>query len=592
MKSKKQITLLLATLSLSSPLYANPIKDVLDNLARLNDEEKVDCSKMSNDQVAALCVEEVCGDPKKNPVILTKDTVGHFNSAEAIKKMDDAEAVIRKRKEDIDQYVKFIKEEQNKLKNLSDPEAIEDQEAQNIVKTIITDIAQEHKLLQVVNPSKVKDDKLKFIVPKKSPYYQIYQDVISKINVKENLLFATEINLQPDYETQYQIYLEKASKFQQELKERNLTTKYDFETSKASLEQSTNKRYIGDFYSRMVSDAKKLGISLERPLCDKECKKSLLTHFQKAPYFDAEKIVAEEQKKFDFEDAIAECRAAIAFNNIKAKDSQEIEKEWPKLIEKLKNNSSLKYSDHSKGLILDKIEKDLTVMFNVPPMNNNIDPLANTLGDLKPYETTNSESYSLATNKEFYTVATQTPRCTKIEKAASINDMVMYSTSHNTGTLVVSPFSCEHVHIGKEIMAHELGHAVSYIIGLTPGMSVETKADFKALRECSRKDKRTTKFPGFLSVHEGDKWTTEEDAADLFSFALSEDKQNFMGCALVIPNGEDYQGLRMRKSFFDTHSSGIQRLMVELQYKAPGKITEACGEVIKRSKAKITNKCI
>lgn len=592
MKSPKHIAFLFVALSFSYSLYANPIKEVLDKLSDLNNEEKVDCTKMSNDEVASLCVEEVCGDSKKNPVILTKDTVALYNSAEAIKKMDDAEASIRRRKEEIEEYVKFVTEEQKKLKALKNPDLIKDQEAQDIIKTIIGDIDREHNILQSIMPARVKNDKIKLTLPKKSPYYQVYQDVISHINVKENLEYAIELNIAPDYETQYQIYLEKAQKFQQELKERNLTTKYDFETSKASLEQSKNKNYVGDFYSRMLKDAKAQGISLERPVCDKTCKEHLITHFQKVPLFDPAKIVAEEQKKFDFEDAIAECRATIAFNNIKARDSQEIEKEWPKLLEKLKNNSSLKFSDHSKALILERINKDIQVLFNVPPMNNHVNPLANSLGSLKPYETGLSDSYELATNKSVYGLLTKTPRCNKVEKAVSINDMVMFDPTQNKGVLVVSPFSCEHVHIGKEVMAHELGHAVSYIIGFTPEMSSETRANFKTMRECSRQEKRTTKFPALVSTHEGDKWTTEEDTADLFSYALSEDKENFFGCALVIPSGEDYQGLRLRKSFFDTHSSGIQRLMVELQYKNPGKITEACGEVIKRSKARITNKCI
>lgn len=591
MKSTKPITLLLASLSLTSSIYANPIKDVVDTLSSLNNKEKVDCSKMSNDEVAALCVEEVCGDPNKNPVIVTKETVDKFNTDEVRKKMDEAEATIRQREKEVSAYMNFISEEQNKLKNLKDPNAIKDEDARDILKEIITDIKREHKLLQLANLGKSKDNTIKLKVPKKSPYYEVYQDIISKISIDENLEFAIKAKVSPDNETQYKIYLAKAVQYQEEAKARGLTPTYDFVRAIESAEK-TNKKYIDALYVDMLHSARSLGISLEKPVCNQECKQSLITYLKKAPYFSPTKIVAEEQKKFGIEDSIAECRAAIAFNNIKAKDSQEIEKEWPKLIERLKDNTSLKFSDHSKGIILNKIEKDLTVMFNVPPMNNHIDPLAGSIRELETPAGTLAESYNLATNEVYYSVATQTPRCTKINKAATINDMVMYEPSQNNGTLVVSPYSCEHAHLGKEIMAHELGHAVSYMIALTPEMSTETKANFKSLRECSRQDKRTTKFPGLISPHEGDKWTTEEDTADLFSFALSKDKENFMGCALVIPNGEEYQGLNMRKSFFDTHSSGIQRLMVELQYKNPSKITEACGEVIKRSKAKITNKCI
>lgn len=348
------------------------------------------------------------------------------------------------------------------------------------------------------------------------------------------------------------------------------------------------KAAVPHFYQRLIKEVHDLNLALEKPLCNEDCKKQIIQLLRsKEAYFDPLKIVEKEKEKFDIEDSIAECTAAIAFNNVTAKDTQQIQQEWPKLIERLSNNTSLGFSFHSKNVLLDKIKNDLSVHFNVSPLEKKVSPFTN-ITDGTPLEKkpSLSKAYSYLTNETQFKNAAKVPRCSGIQKVASLNDKIIYSTSSNTGELIVFPFSCEHTHIGKEIMAHELGHAVSYMMGLTPEMSVESKYHYKALRECS--DQNTPS--GLLSIG-NEKWTTEEDTADLFSYALSEDKENFMGCALVLPDGKEFQRLKMKKKFADPHSSSISRLMMELQYKNPAKISEACTEVIKRSKSLVKQKC-
>lgn len=587
---KHNLALLLTTLALTSSVHANPIKRLLEKFSSVNKEAKNDCAKMDNEEVAALCVQEICGDASKNPVFVDASNIDQFNNEETKKKIDNIERVISKRNEDIDKYARLIVEKQNELKKLTDPEQISDQDAEEILESITKRLKDKHKIVQKLVSS--KSDRIKLFVPRTSPYHKIYKDVISKINIKENLLFASSVYISPGYDVEYQIYQEKVSRFKEELKKKNLTTDYDFEGAQQTLQEKGPANTM-IHYEIMTDAAKTAGINLDKPVCDKECKQHLIQYLKTAPYLDPMAAVAKERKTFNLEDAIAECRAAEAFSNIRAKNDDEIKKEWPKLIERLKNNTSLKLSDHSKGLILDRINNDLNVQFNVPPESKQVVPFRDALGLMSlDEEKTLSDYYELATNEVTLKYATKSPRCSKPEKVGIINDFQLYLPPTDNGILIVSPFSCEHVHLGKEIMAHELGHAVSNFIAHSPNMSKETRENFIKLRECSRKEKRTTKLPVLVPRHEGDKWTTEEDTADLFSYAVSDDKENFMACALVMPDGKSYQELKMRKRFIDTHSSGIQRLMVELQYKNPEKITDACDEVIERSKSRITNKCL
>lgn len=539
MKTSKRIALLAVTLTLSTSAQANFLKDLFEKFGSINKEEKSECAKMDNDEVAALCVEEVCGDPTKHPVILNAETVKKYNTENTEKLMNEVEKEIRSKEARIEKLVELAVKSQGQIAAINDPSQLSDIDSKEILIKIIQEINEEHKLLQKINPFKSKGEKIKLIVPPNSPYSKIYKDVIAKINLEQH----------------------------------------------PSLREFVGAKSTG------------AGVNAEQEptLCSTECKQHLITYLKSRPAPSIEEIVKKEREKFDFEDSIAECRAAVSLNHVEAQNSEEIQKEWPKLIERLEKDTRLKLSAHSKALILEKIKNDLTVKFNVP-----VTRVASVLKPSKSnYQAFHDKSeiataYTLTTKSSMknFEEAIATPRCHQLDKAVNLSDHVAFKPQENKGDLVVSPFSCEHAHLGKEIMAHELGHAVSYFIAFTPGMSKETKEDFKKLRECSRQEKRTTKFPGLFSPHEGDKWTTEEDTADLFAYALSEDKENMIGCALAVPDGKDYTALGMKKSFFDTHSSGIQRLMVELQYKNPGKITEACEEVIKRSKSKITKQCL
>ena len=593
MKTNNKLALIATTLLLSSSAQANFLKDLLDKFGSINKEEKSECASMTNDEVASLCVEEVCGDASKNPIIFNAQQArDRFHSPEMQAKIDEQEQILRNYEQYIKDEINQFEEAKKEINSLT-ADQISDQDAEELIRDIFFEIKDEHKILNKLTKDISKNDTVKIVIPPGSRYAGIYKEVISKINVYDNVEMAHRMALSNlDEERIFNIYLQKAKELQEELTKKGQSINYDFQEREEKLRKA-GKKHSSTYYSDLIKHAKNAGIELEKAACDEACKKSLVTFMQtKAKQLDVKEMANQALEKFDFEDAIAECKATMTLASIKARDTSEMEKEYPKLIEKFKNNKSLKFSDHSKDLLLKKIDKDLKVNFNHNPyekMQLGVEPWRKEVKS-EPH-TSLSTKYIAVTNKDNAQYLVKVPRCKKIEKVATISDAVAYDLQKNEGQLYVSPFSCEHTHLGKEIMAHELGHAVSFMISATAGMSSETQDNFSKMRVCSRQEKRSTKFPGLFSPHEGDKWTTEEDTADLFSFALSENKEDFMGCALVAPAGDSYQGLKMRKSFLDTHSAGIQRLMVELQYKNPGKITEACAEVIKRSKAKITKQC-
>lgn len=590
MKYRNKLALVATTLMLSTTSEANIFKDLLDKFQSINKEEKTECEKMSNNEVASLCAEQVCGPATQHSIFVTKDNIDQFQTEEAKKKIDDLEQTLRTRKENMAKMAETLKSQQDELRSLS-ADKLSDQDADELLSIIAYDIKKRHNITtKVLSPKATKDGKVKITLPPGSPYAQINKELFSQIDVERNPYYADLFGVRLDNEKMYQKYLETFAMYEQKMKEKNLPLLYE---DPDRHELSKNKDRTMFYYSSIIKDAKKYGIDLEEPLCTGSCKQIIAKHLKDFKFFDPISTHNKALEKFDYEDSIALCKSTMAFNNIQSLNDEQIRKEWPKLIDRLKNNTSLKLSEHSKGLLLQKISEELDVEFNAPAAEIKMPDISTGEDSLKSIsERTKPSDMLLASlDQKTFKKEVKAPRCRTPSQVGLISDHVRYQKEKDNFKLAVSPFSCEHAHLGKEIMAHELGHAVSFFMAFTPEMSKESLENFRTLRECSRAEKKTSKLGTPLKLQEGDKLTTEEDTADLFSFAVSGDPNNFMGCALLYPDGKEYRMLKMNKIILDTHSSGIQRLMLELQYKNPGKITEACAEVIKRSKSKITNKC-
>ena len=157
--------------------------------------------------------------------------------------------------------------------------------------------------------------------------------------------------------------------------------------------------------------------------------------------------------------------------------------------------------------------------------------------------------------------------------------------------VVVSLFSCTHHSFGKSILAHELGHALSYAF-FRNKLSIESYGKFMELRQCANtlyKVDKNEKTPP-LFKHDGDFYKTEEDMADLIAFLANPDTSVLYECPMLVPSpsGEFYTDLELSsKNSIETskHSTPLLRVLQEAIHKRKS-IPSACQELMDNNEDK------
>ena len=147
----------------------------------------------------------------------------------------------------------------------------------------------------------------------------------------------------------------------------------------------------------------------------------------------------------------------------------------------------------------------------------------------------------------------------------------------------ISHFSCTHPAQGEQILAHELGHALSQAFS-DDELSESSYVEFMRLRECVNgwADPTVPVMPMSFVSHEGDFMRTEEDNADLVAFMFANDNPALMSCALLQPelSGNGYVGPSIANPYlFDSHSSPLTRAIREAMHKRLP-IPAACQQLI------------
>ena len=151
----------------------------------------------------------------------------------------------------------------------------------------------------------------------------------------------------------------------------------------------------------------------------------------------------------------------------------------------------------------------------------------------------------------------------------------------------VSSFSSNYPSYGRGIIAHELGHALSYFF-TQEGRDLENYEDFMELRACSsgidRKSQgRQAPSSHRLIVHEGDHYRTEESMADLLSYLALPDQKILYQCALLDRNLDNTAFLNVNISNHnarDTHLAPLVRVLQEAIHKRVD-LPTSCQEFIK-----------
>ena len=153
--------------------------------------------------------------------------------------------------------------------------------------------------------------------------------------------------------------------------------------------------------------------------------------------------------------------------------------------------------------------------------------------------------------------------------------------------LNISMFSCTHQEHGKNIVAHELGHALSWAF-LENKLSEKSYKEYMNLRSCANslyQVQNDSEKPRTF-VHENDRFRVEEDTADLIGYMTIPDKSLIANCTLldVSEDGKSFENLELMNSRnSDAHSSGLMRVLQEAIHKRRP-LPASCKELVNANK--------
>lgn len=164
-----------------------------------------------------------------------------------------------------------------------------------------------------------------------------------------------------------------------------------------------------------------------------------------------------------------------------------------------------------------------------------------------------------------------------------IEDFLPADGDPTKDNLQISHFSCTHPAQGEQVLAHELGHALSQAFSDNE-LSESSYVEFMRLRSCVNgwADPSLPEAPVSFVSHEGDAIRTEEDTADLVAYMYAYDNPALMSCALLEPEitGNNYANASIANpTMFDSHSSPLTRAIREAMHKRLP-IPAACQQLI------------
>jgi len=163
-------------------------------------------------------------------------------------------------------------------------------------------------------------------------------------------------------------------------------------------------------------------------------------------------------------------------------------------------------------------------------------------------------------------------------------------TDLSKDNIFISMFSCSHHQHGQIILAHELGHALSWAYA-DKKLSEASYDKYKKIRQCATRlyTDGGNMYDSLIFSHEGDMRRTEEDTADLISYIAYPNKETLFECSLLEPssNGETYKNviLNNKNDVSNGHSTSFMRILQEAIHKKK-KLSKSCQNIIDKYKDK------
>ena len=167
------------------------------------------------------------------------------------------------------------------------------------------------------------------------------------------------------------------------------------------------------------------------------------------------------------------------------------------------------------------------------------------------------------------------------------------SFSYRHNKISLSLFSCTFHEHGKQGLAHELAHAMSYLFASNK-LSEKSYGKYKELRKCASKrykkgapytlSKPSKKHPFY---HNNDRFKTEEDTADLIAYKVFQEDSGPLFCAglTLSKNGEKYEPLALFQPSYK-HSAALLRTIIHAIHKRI-KLPESCQQVVDMYKDRV-----
>ena len=354
-------------------------------------------------------------------------------------------------------------------------------------------------------------------------------------------------------------------------------------------------------------------VDCEAPEC-----KMVLVDFLKSPHLKSslenqEKLLNDPTLK---KQLVNQCRAKVIAKSIRMTDAKKVQALFKQAIESVKKNLLPIYSRHSRSLLDDYLNKNLSASHkDFRRARNSDNPFTDFEDSAKQFLSFNASvvkfsNRDLSFDKilEIDLTDDQVNPHAEVEPcASSISNAwdAFYPTKtkeqlvsqeekdylKNFGAndiVFVSDFSCEHNRHGLSNVVHEIGHAINAVF-TNLKLSTESKAKFDKTRACITSIYPKNPMSRTIGSVPGDKLSTEEDMADQMAlFVLPKDKV-ITSCALLKPaiHNNSYQELSfIDESFEDPHSTSFSRVLFEAQSKNI-KLPKSCSDLMASEKAPI-----
>lgn len=584
-------------LALSSSVWGS--EELLQGLAALNQQEVQNCSNMSNEELSLQCAHEVCGSPENITIAVTPKNADKYLSPENQAKLKSLDSKLREYYTKINNDDKqFMLELEKRVLSSSfhDISTWKEDDFQNFLPFLTKNID-----LQIDYQAPVNQRKIKSLSFAGNPFSKVHNEIAQNLSIIDHPFLALQLGVISAQELR-PVLIERLGKIQEILKSQNKTITFNIENLKFGLKSGAkNNTEMIDLFYQLEAELKDKGIQSSKSLCGEECRKAVpgvLKNFKLSDF----KKEQTQKNNLNIEDRVALCKASFVNANVENTRFEEFKKIWPEVKNGYYKNVLPKYSAHSQGLLKNYLETSINFIPSSQELKKFPD-VDKALAFTPPSYQQKPTSYLMGkalspshfeTHAEFdCPVITDKPL---LWDAFASKDMLRSNPSFrpkgiDTGkdNILISPFSCEHTGVGKGIIAHEVGHAITHVMS-REGMSKSSKKAYVDMRKCSSnqwKNHPKTQMKFF----DGDYLYTEEDNADIMSYMAINDQKSFFSCGVLYPTDSGYKELKINPQPFDNHSPGIVRLIREIQYKAPDKMPATCQEIFKRNKDKFGKKC-